>query len=112
MTPVSGMIWSRACPLTSAKQRLPHFPFLLHVFFSDHLIMCLPVIAEPLSGLFTAMIRHSFLPKLLWNCTLVPIPKSGKDPSDSSSYRAIALAPTLSKALEWCLLLQFPDQFS
>ena len=42
----------------------------------------------------------------------MPIPKSGKDPTDSSSYRAIALAPTISKALEWCLLLQFPDQFS
>ena len=82
------------------------------ILVSDHLIMCLPVIAEPLSGLFTAMIRHSFMPKLLGDCTLVPIPKRGKDPSVSSSYRAITLAPTLSKALEWCLLLQFPDQFS
>ena len=58
------------------------------------------------------MVRHSFMPKLLRDCTPVPIPKSGKDPRDSSSYCAIALAPTLSKALEWCLLLQFPDQFS
>ena len=74
--------------------------------------MCLPVIAEPLSVLFTAMIRHSFMPKLFRDCTLVPIPKSGKDPNFSDSYRAIALAPTLSKALEWCLLLQYPDQFS
>ena len=79
---------------------------------SDHLIMCLPVIAEPLSVLFTAMIRHSFMPKLFRDCTLVPIPKNGKDPNFSDSYRAIALAPTLSKALEWCLLLQYPDQFS
>ena len=76
---------------------------------SDHV---LPVIAEPLSVLFTAMIRHSFMPKLFRDCTLVPIPKSGKDPNFSDSYRAIALVPTLSKALDWCLLLQYPDQFS
>ena len=82
------------------------------ILISDHLIMCLPVIAESLSALFTSMVHHSFMPKLLRDCTLVPIPKSGKDPRDISSYRAIALAPTLSKALELCLLLQFPDQFS
>ena len=36
----------------------------------------------------------------------------GKDPSSSDSYRAIALPPTLSKALEWVLLLLYPEQFS
>ena len=37
---------------------------------SDHLIMCLPVITEPLSVRFTVMIRHSFMPKLFRDCTL------------------------------------------
>ena len=82
------------------------------ILVSDHLVLCLPAIAQLIAYLFTAMIRHSFMPKLLRDCTLVPIPKSGKHPSSSESYRAIALAPNLSKALEWCLLLQFLHQFS
>ena len=36
----------------------------------------------------------------------------GKDPSDSDNYRAIALAPTLSKVFEWCLLLDNKSAFS
>ena len=52
------------------------------------------------------------MPKILRNCTLVPIPKSGKDPSKSDNYRPIALAPNLSKVLEWCILLQFGSYLS
>ena len=47
----------------------------------------------------------------LKDCILVPIPKSFKDPSVSDNYRAIALAPTLSKALEWCILLTHKEHF-
>ena len=43
--------------------------------------------------------------------TIVPLPKGNKDPSSSDNYRPIALAPTLSKALEWCILLSYPDLF-
>ena len=83
------------------------------ILVSDHLVLCLPAIAQLIAYLFTAMIHHSLCPNCSCrDCTLVPIPKSGKDPSSSESYRAIALAPTLSKALEWCLLLQFLHQFS
>ena len=45
------------------------------------------------------------MPQLLRNCTLIPIPKSGKDPSQSDNYN-------LSKVLEWCMLLQFGSYLS
>ncbi len=78
---------------------------LIALFLSLIICMGLPVVVEPISQLCTAMLRRSFTPKLLGDCILVPIPMNGKDPSTSDSYRAIALAPTLSKAFEWCLLL-------
>ena len=43
---------------------------------------------------------------------LYPSQRVGKAPNVSDNYCAIALAPTRSKSLEWCLLLQYPDQFS
>ena len=62
---------------------------------------------EFLSIFFTVIIRHGYMPKLLRNCTLIPVPKPGKDPSRSDNYRPIALAPNLSKVLEWSILLRF-----
>ncbi len=47
----------------------------------------------------------------LRNCTLVPIPKGQKDPTISDNYRPIALSPTVSKALEWVILLEFSQFF-
>ena len=44
---------------------------------------------------------------MLRNCTLIPVSKPGKDPAKSDNYRPIALAPNLSKVLEWSILLQF-----
>ena len=76
---------------------------------SNHLLLAAPVLDEFLSKFFT-VIRH--MPQLLRNCTLIPIPKSGKDPSQSDNYRPIALAPTLSKVLEWSILLQFGSYLS
>ena len=35
-----------------------------------------------------------------------------KDPGNSDSYRPIALAPTLSKMLEWCILIFDEAAFS
>ena len=51
------------------------------------------------------------MPTGLKDCILVPIPKSSKDPSVFDNYRAIAVAPTLSKALEWCILLTHSEHF-
>ena len=79
---------------------------------SYHLLLASPVIDSFLAKFFTVIIRHSFMPKLLRNCTLMPIPKPGKDPSQSDNYRAIALAPNLSKVLEWSILLQYGSYLS
>ena len=67
----------------------------------------LPVLTDFLSSLFTVLLRHGYLPACLKDCILVPVPKSGKDPTNIDNYRPIALASTLSKALEWCILIQF-----
>ena len=65
-----------------------------------------------MSQLFTAVVRHGYVPKLLRDCILQLIPKSGKDPTCSDNYRPIALAPTLSKVLEWCILLIYRNSLS
>ena len=74
---------------------------------SSHFIMALPVIDEFLCSLFTIIARHGHLPSCLGDCILVPVLKPGKDSSCGDSYRPIALASTLSKILEWCILLKF-----
>ena len=78
---------------------------------SDHLIHAFPAVGSSIAKFFTAILRHGYMPAQLRNCTLVPIPKSSKDPVISDNYRVIALAPTLSKALEWCILLAYQDHF-
>ena len=74
---------------------------------SNHFIKALPVITDFLSSLFTVLLRHGYLPACLKDCILVPVPKSGKEPNNVDNYRPIALASTISKALEWCILIQF-----
>ena len=80
-------------------------------FMSNHFIHAKEVLSDPLSKLFTAMLRHGVIPDSLRDCILVPIPKPGKNPSCSDSYRPIALAPSLSKVFEWCLLFSFQSCF-
>jgi hypothetical protein len=78
---------------------------------SNHFICASSVLSAFLSKLFTVTLRHGYVPTSLRDCTMQPIPKPGKDPSNSNNYRSIALAPTLSKVLEWCILIQFRDAF-
>ncbi len=77
---------------------------------SDHFIHAAP---DLLAALFTALVHHGYMPEpISYMCpVLVPIPKSHKDPSLSDNYRPIALAPTLSKVLEWAVLLHYSDHF-
>ena len=65
---------------------------------SNHFIFASTSLVHLLSKLFTAMLRHGYVPKSLRDCVLQPILKPGKDPSDSDSYRPIALAPTLIRS--------------
>ncbi len=78
---------------------------------SDHLIHAPPAIDTFVAGLFSSIIHHGYMPSVLRNCVLVPIPKGSNDSTSSDNYRPVALAPSLSKALEWCILLNYPDQF-
>ena len=79
---------------------------------SNHFIFASTSLVHLLSKLFTAMLRHGYVPKSLRDCVLQPILKPGKDPSDSDSYRPIALAPTLSKIFEWTILIDHRSEFS
>ena len=80
--------------------------------FSDAFMFAKDILTNPLSQLFTSIVRHGYVPKLLRDCILQLIPKPGKDPTCSDNYGPIALAPTLSKVLEWCILLIYGDSFS
>ena len=59
---------------------------------SDHLILALPAIELFAADLFTSILRHGYMPAVLHDCILVPIPKGNKDPTLSDNYRPIALA--------------------
>ena len=78
---------------------------------SDHFIHAAPAIADLLASFFTALARHGYMSDSIRNCILLPIPKGHMDPSVSDNYCAIALAPTLSKVFEWCILLQYSEFF-
>ena len=56
--------------------------------------------------------RHGYVPNSLRDCILQPIPKPGKDLSNSDNYRPIALAPTLSKVFELCILNEYRAAFA
>ena len=79
---------------------------------SSHFRFAAPVLVDQLAKFFTVMLRHGFLPHNLIDCVLVPVPKPGKNPAMSESYRPIALATSLSKILEWCILIQFAPHFN
>ena len=79
---------------------------------SNHFISAAPVLNVFISRLFTVILRHGYIPSNIRDCILQLIPKPGKDPSSSDNYRPIALAPTLSKILEWCILIAYHSAFS
>ena len=79
---------------------------------SNHFVCAASVLPTFLSKLFTAMLRHGHVTKSLRDCVMHPIPKPKKDASMSDNYRSIALAPTLSKVFEWCILIKFHGAFA
>ena len=70
-----------------------------------------PLLAESLSGFFTAVLHHGFLPDQLKEYVLVPIPYARKNLTLSDNHWPIALSSLLSKVLEWYLLIQFTPLF-
>ena len=79
---------------------------------SDHVLFAPLSLAAKLAGLFTSLLRNGHAAVCLRDSIIQPIPKGSKDPAKSSNYRGIALASCLSKLLELCILLIFPDYFN
>ena len=103
---------------------------------SSHFKLACPVLKSFVSSLFTATyVATSFL--AIRDCTLVPVPKPGsdptsrdptsrdptsrdptsrdptsRDPTKADNYRPIALASTLSKVLEWCILFEYGEMLA
>ena len=75
---------------------------------SDHF----PAIDEFVANPFASILCHGYMPATLCDCILVPIPKGNKDSTSSENYCPVALAPSLSKTLEWSILLLYPNQFT
>ena len=78
---------------------------------SDHSKCASSAIAPFLSTLFTSVIRHGYVPYAIRNCILLPVLKPNKDSSNSDSYRPIALALTVSKLFQWCVLIIYQESF-
>ena len=79
---------------------------------SNHFIRALVAIELFVADFFTTILRHRYMPTALHDGILVPIPKENKDPTLSDNYHPVVLAPTLSKALEWCILLNYSGYFT
>ena len=80
-------------------------------FSSDNLLVASTALCDFFSKLFTSILRHGYMPKLIRNCSVLPIPKPHKDPTVSDNYCPIALAPNLSKILESCILELYSNYF-
>ena len=60
---------------------------------SNYLLLAAPVLDKFLLIFFTIVIRHGYMPKLLRNCTLIAVPKPGKDPSRSDIIGVLLWPP-------------------
>ena len=79
---------------------------------SAHLKYAMSVVAYPLASLFTAIIRHGYMPECFRDSVIVPIPKGNKDASNSANYRPIALSSSISKVLERVILSLYGPYFA
>ena len=73
---------------------------------SDHIIEAPTAIGHLLARLFTAILRHDYMPSSIRDAIIQPIPKGSKDPFSSANYWGIAVVSSLSKVLE--CLFYFP----
>lgn len=75
------------------------------------IIIIIFVFPQLLASLFTIIVCHGHLPPSLKDCLLVLVPKPDKDHSSVEGYRPIAIATSLSKLLDWCILLSSKSFF-
>jgi hypothetical protein len=72
---------------------------------SDHFLNSCGQLSVHLSLLLSMMLRHSFVPKLMMDSTLVPIPKNArKSLNRSDNYRSIAISSLIGKILDNIIL--------
>ena len=64
-----------------------------------------------ISRLFTSMHYHTYRPKQLKKGVIVPIPKSGKDPSEPTNNRGITLMSVISKVYDSILFKRHEKWF-
>ena len=76
----------------------------------DHFIHALSAIGGFITMLFTAILRHGYMPEPIRNCILVPIPKANKHPAISDNYRPICGLSSQQSSRVMHLLL-YPDHF-
>ena len=81
---------------------------------SDHILFASARLHQILSGLFTTLLRHGFMPTARCDATIQSIlfSKDSKDPTLSANYHGIALASSLGKILEWSILTAWSDYFT
>ena len=72
------------------------------------IMLCHAVIELFVADLFTSILRHGCMPTVFW----FPFPRGIKIRLFQIKYCPVALAPTLSKALEWCILLNYSGYFT
>ncbi len=65
------------------------------------------VLASPLAHLARRSFESSTVPRIFKTANVVPVLKRGKDPTNPSSYRPVALLTAMSKILESLVLQQF-----
>ena len=64
-----------------------------------------------ISRLFTSMHYHTYRPKQLKKGVIVPIPKSGEDPSEPTNNRGITLMSVISKVYDSILFKRHEKWF-
>ena len=78
---------------------------------SNHLIFAGDALHMQLSGLFTAIFSHGYMPKSLVISTIISIPKDYTESlSDSNNYRGIALSSSIGKLFDWIYLKRNADK--
>lgn len=66
---------------------------------------------DTLHGLYNSIWNEGYFPEEWLNSTIIPIAKPGKDPSNPSNYRPIALTSIMCKLMERMVNLRLLDYF-
>lgn len=71
---------------------------------AEHIKLAAPLLAGPLSSIFTAIINIGYIPTSFRRGMVIPLLKKGKDPLTMTSYRGITVTSTVGKLFEHIIL--------